>query len=65
MGDAGRRPPRLGWWSTPAAKESLVLGYAGDLRGRKFANPTRRPCARPTYIYQSGVVSINPDSDGL
>lgn len=63
----GVDPSRLGWWSTPAAKESLVLGYAGDLRGRKFANPDEKAMRETlTYIYQSGkVVSINPDSDGL
>lgn len=60
-------PEKLGWWSTEGAKESMVLAYAADLKGRRFLNPSTKALNEcRTYIYHKGrVVSVNAESDGL
>ena len=65
--NSGTDADKLGWWSSPASKESLILDYAQGLRSRRFVNPSEkalRECL--TYIYHKGkVVSVNAASDGL
>lgn len=64
--NSGGDSTKIGWYSNPTAKESLILGYSAELTGRRFINPSEksiRECL--TYVYRKGrVASISQASDG-
>jgi len=65
--NSGTGANKLGWWSSPASKESLILDYAQALRSRRLVNHSEKALKEClTYIYHKRkIVSVNSASDGL